>query len=70
MFSTCSLTASGSQMPLAAMSTISPLSPSMPAVGAPPACRARSAVSVRMVLAPQFCASVRGMISAKETRNV
>ncbi len=44
-----------------------PVLPSMPNVApAPPAsaCLARSLVSTRMMLAPQFCASVRGMTSS------
>ena len=41
-----------------------PVLPSMPQVAlAGSACLARSLVSVRMTLAPQFCASVRGITS-------
>mmetsp|Transcript_601 Transcript_601/g.2479 ORF Transcript_601/g.2479 Transcript_601/m.2479 type:complete len:221 (-) Transcript_601:965-1627(-) len=62
----CTLTAYGSHTPSSFMSTIVPLSPSIPNVRAssPSACLARSLVRVRMTLAPQFCASVRGMTSS------
>mmetsp|Transcript_23886 Transcript_23886/g.58543 ORF Transcript_23886/g.58543 Transcript_23886/m.58543 type:complete len:249 (+) Transcript_23886:245-991(+) len=68
----CTLTAYASQIPSSFMSTMVPLLPSMPNVHALPpvfssvasACLARSLVSVRMTLAPQFCASVRGITSS------
>ena len=64
----CTLTAYGSHTPSAFMSTMVPFSPSMPNVRAssPSACLARSLVRVRMTLAPQFCASVRGMTSSAD----
>mmetsp|Transcript_19693 Transcript_19693/g.54980 ORF Transcript_19693/g.54980 Transcript_19693/m.54980 type:complete len:330 (+) Transcript_19693:290-1279(+) len=60
----CTLTASGSQMPRAFMSTTSPVSPLMPKLLPPGSqCLARSLVRVRITLAPQFWARVRGMTS-------
>ena len=64
----CNFTLRGSHRPSTARSTISPLSPSMPQVHGElespcTACFALSAVKVRTVLAPQFCTSVRGIIS-------
>mmetsp|Transcript_9827 Transcript_9827/g.18353 ORF Transcript_9827/g.18353 Transcript_9827/m.18353 type:complete len:213 (+) Transcript_9827:511-1149(+) len=66
----CALTWYGSQTPNVLTSTTSPVMPSIPKLqgGAPAAacsaCLARSLVRVRMMLAPQFWARVRGMTSA------
>mmetsp|Transcript_21870 Transcript_21870/g.55479 ORF Transcript_21870/g.55479 Transcript_21870/m.55479 type:complete len:323 (-) Transcript_21870:663-1631(-) len=65
----CCLTTSGSQMPSARMSEMTPLFPSIPHETTPPvsaralACLARSSVTMRTTSQPQFCASVRGMTS-------
>mmetsp|Transcript_6791 Transcript_6791/g.28099 ORF Transcript_6791/g.28099 Transcript_6791/m.28099 type:complete len:227 (+) Transcript_6791:3909-4589(+) len=67
----CTLTAYASQTPNSFMSTMVPLSPSMPKVQALPpvlsavhsACLALSFVRVRITLAPQFCARVLGITS-------
>mmetsp|Transcript_10382 Transcript_10382/g.33578 ORF Transcript_10382/g.33578 Transcript_10382/m.33578 type:complete len:220 (-) Transcript_10382:1194-1853(-) len=59
------LTAYGSHTPSSFMSVITPVLPSMPKVQSElSACLARSLVSVRITLAPQFCVSVRGMTSS------
>lgn len=63
VFNTWSLTARGSQIPKSFMSANSPVSPLIPQVVPPVACLARRAVSVRMTVAPQFCANVRGITS-------
>mmetsp|Transcript_15100 Transcript_15100/g.40497 ORF Transcript_15100/g.40497 Transcript_15100/m.40497 type:complete len:218 (+) Transcript_15100:232-885(+) len=59
------LTSSGSQTPSCVMSASSPEFPFTPQVGfCLPACFARSAVSTRITLPPQFSARVRGMTSS------
>ena len=66
VLSVCALTQYGSQMPSVRMSAASPVVPLTPHVApccSGSACFVRSSVSRRMTLAPQFCASVRGMTS-------
>uniref|UniRef100_H2Y3D3 Uncharacterized protein n=1 Tax=Ciona intestinalis TaxID=7719 RepID=H2Y3D3_CIOIN len=59
-----SLTDKGSHTSSTFISAICPDSPFTPHVSFPAsACLARSAVIVRIVLAPQFCIKVRGIIS-------
>mmetsp|Transcript_13376 Transcript_13376/g.44262 ORF Transcript_13376/g.44262 Transcript_13376/m.44262 type:complete len:245 (-) Transcript_13376:1262-1996(-) len=61
----CAFTAYGSHTPSSLMSASFPFSPSMPHVTfVPEACFARSCVSTRMMSAPQFSSSVRGMTSS------
>mmetsp|Transcript_35197 Transcript_35197/g.99642 ORF Transcript_35197/g.99642 Transcript_35197/m.99642 type:complete len:320 (-) Transcript_35197:1151-2110(-) len=63
----CALTSYGSHTPNSFMSAIFPVLPSTPKVQSPPsACLARSLVMVRITLAPQFCARVRGITSRVE----
>ena len=63
VFRTWSLTARGSQIPRSFISAISPVSPLIPQVAPLVACFARSAVRVRMTVAPQFWAKVLGITS-------
>ncbi|KAH3662511.1 hypothetical protein OGAPHI_005763 [Ogataea philodendri] len=59
----CCLMTSGSQMPYSFMSTILPLSPSIPQVCSPIACLALSCDNTLIGLPPQFCTSVLGITS-------
>mmetsp|Transcript_29671 Transcript_29671/g.87811 ORF Transcript_29671/g.87811 Transcript_29671/m.87811 type:complete len:330 (+) Transcript_29671:4066-5055(+) len=64
VFTVCCFTANGSHTPSARMSVTSPVSPLRPhGPSGSSAWRARSFVSVRITLMPQFCASVRGITS-------